>query len=911
MLSTAVAQNAAVKSPDDDQAELQEIVVTGSLIPTKQINTFTPVETITAEDIQAKGFADVAEALQRLSISTGAVYGAQAVGSYTQGAKVTSFFGLDPSYTKYLFNGLPFANYPELYNGTESFVSIAGIPTVLVDHIDILPGGQSSIYGSDAIAGVVNVVMKTHMDGLMIDGRYGGYDDGGGTDRRFTIGDGFSLGNFSIVGGLQYEKSDPIWAYQRHLTQQYYNQGSTPQTAEHDYAVIGTFGQNGNQAYFEDPAGCANVAFEWSHTEHLATQPTFGQYCGTVYDGAFTLQNGDEQTQIYLHSTLDINDDLQIYGETLFSHDLTRLSLGPQGYFSGNDPGSPFAYYEDPRLGQDTLNLQHSFSPEEAGGLDNTFNRDTNQSLRGTLGVKGLFGSGWHWLADMSWSDNKLTEATHLFFTQPIESFFSKIYGPQLGFDPNLQAYLYEPNYAAFYQPITPAQYASFSGYATSYSYTEESFARAQLTNSELFALPGGKAGVALQVEGGDQRWNYVPDPRYLDNGTFGYGANSGSGHRSHYAITGEAELPLLSVLKADLSGRYDDYLVEGANVDKATYNVNLEYQPIRQILFRGRYGTAFKAPTLADEFQGVSGTAANLTDYYTCYKAGYTPATIGNCPEFGEFIFGTTSGNKNLQPISATVWDLGTIISPIDKLSVTADFIRYEIRNEVAAIDANKLLETEAACRLGQLNIDSPSCVTALADVTRNASGALISVYTPKANVAKEDLSTLVLGAGEEWDARALGRFALRLSYTDVLQHFYEQFPGDPFINDLNNPFYSTQFKTKANLTVTWTRGPVSVTSYVERYGKTPNYVAQEIPDGYGLPGAGDVAPWVLVDFSVRYRPVPSLALSLSLNNAFNAMPPADHSQPGEAIAPYSTQNYNVYGREFFLQATYTPGRK
>jgi outer membrane receptor for ferrienterochelin and colicin len=125
MLSTAVAQNAAVKSPDDDQAELQEIVVTGSLIPTKQINTFTPVETITAEDIQAKGFADVAEALQRLSISTGAVYGAQAVGSYTQGATVKSFFGLDPSYTKYLFNGLPFANYPELYNGTVTMMAAA------------------------------------------------------------------------------------------------------------------------------------------------------------------------------------------------------------------------------------------------------------------------------------------------------------------------------------------------------------------------------------------------------------------------------------------------------------------------------------------------------------------------------------------------------------------------------------------------------------------------------------------------------------------------------------------------------------------------------------------------------------------------------------------------------------------
>ena len=195
-----------------------------------------------------------------------------------------------------------------------------------------------------------------------------------------------------------------------------------------------------------------------------------------------------------------------------------------------------------------------------------------------------------------------------------------------------------------------------------------------------------------------------------------------------------------------------------------------------------------------------MSGYYESLTDYYTCYKNGYTPATVGNCPQFQESVFGSTSGNTKLQPITAKVWDLGTIITPVDKLSLTVDFIRYQIQNEVASADANKLLETEAACREGTLNISSPTCVAALADVTRDSSGALISVYTPKQNVSKENLTTLVAELAYSFDLGGIGQIGLDASWTDMLQHYFQQFPGDPLLNYLDDPFYSTEFKTKAN---------------------------------------------------------------------------------------------------------------
>jgi iron complex outermembrane recepter protein len=896
----------------DTDSNLQEVVVTGSLIPTTQQQTFTPVITITSEDIQAKGFTDVAEALQRLSYATGSIQNGQYSGGFTQGAKVVSFFGLDVAYTKYLINGLPIADYPALYNGSESFVSISGIPTVLIDHIDILPGGQSSIYGSDAIAGVVNVVMKTHMDGPMIDARYGFYDDGGGADRRIAIADGFTLGNFNLVGGLQYENSNPIWGYQRDLTQQFYTQGATPATAERDYLIYGVFGQaNGNTYYFEDPANCANVTSQWNNTVRLSMRPDHGTYCGTQYDGAYTNLNGDEQVQLYGHATFDINDNLQIYGDTLISHDVVRLSIGPNFIASDEDSTSPLGYYEDPRLGPDYLNFQRGFSPEEAGGLNNTLNKNTNNSVRGTLGIKGDIGANWKWLADATWTDNKLTELTHVFMTAPTEAYLSGIYGPQLGFDPNLGTYEYEPNYGNFYQTVSPALYNSINKVLASYSYTEESMLRAQVTNTNLFTLPGGNAGMALQAEGGDQGWNYAPDPNYLDGGAYGYTATAGSGHRSRYAGTVETSLPLFKMLKADLSGRYDDYRVEGDNVSKFTYNISLEFQPIQQILVRGRFGTAFKAPTLADQFQGVSGFYEGLTDYLTCYKSGYTTATIGNCPQFGESVFGTTSGNTKLAPITAKIWDLGLVLTPVESLSLNGDYIRYSISDEIASADANKLLETDAACELGQLSITSPTCVAALADVTRDSSGSLVSVYTPKQNVSRENLGVMILGADYKYRLGRYGVLDANISYTDTLLHTYQQFPGDAFINDLNDPFYSTEFKTKANAELTWTLEPVSITAYVERYGESPNYISEEVPEGYTQPGAGNVGAWTLADFSVRYRPVKTLEVSVAINNAFNTMPPADHSQPGITNQPYNEFNYNVYGREFFLQLTYKPLKK
>lgn len=896
------------------ETELKEVVVTGSLIPQTDVSIQTPVTVISNEDIQARGFADIAEALQRSSFSTGSIQNGQFAG-FTQAAKVTSLFGLDVSFTKYLIDGRPIADYPALYNGSENFVSISGIPTVLVDHIDTLPGAQSSIYGSDAIAGVVNVVMKKNLDGPVVDARYGWTADGGGNDRRFAIGDGFTIGNFNVVIGGQYENLSPIWGYQRPLTSQYFTQGTTPQTAERDYLVLGLFGQpNGDLYYFPDPNNCANTTEGFGGSERLYTRQNRGSYCGTTRSGFYTVANGDESTQGYLHATYDVTDTLQIFVESLVNHDVSKFNVGQLFYGSSVDATSPFYYYEDPNLdainvnnggAPDYYNVQHIFSPEESGGRDKNDDKDTNDSIRATLGVQGDFLSSWKYIADFTYTRNKLTERTSLLFAPQVESFFANIFGPQLGVGP-LGDFEYTPNYAKFYTALTPAQYDSFFGQINSYSQTEESFARAQLTTTDLFPLPGGNAGLAVELDGGDQGWFYNPSPDYFNGNAFGYTATAGSGHRSRYASTVELLMPIISMVSMNLSGRYDDYRVAGQNVDKFTYNFGVQFKPIEQFLLRGRYGTAFKAPTLADEFQGPSGFFLGVTDYYTCAKEGFTGTNIGNCPQFGESVFGVQQGNTKLQPITAKVWDLGFVATPITKLTFTADFIHWSISNEIADQSADKLSQTDAACLLGQLDVNSPTCQAAIAQVQRGSGGQILQILTPKQNVAQENLGAVQLGLDYKFYAGVIGEFEVEGEYTDLMSHNFQQFAGDPIINLLDSPFYSTEFKTKGNLALTWTRNPVSATIYVERYGKTPNSVASNNPTQYATPGAADVGAWTLANASVSYKPLHDLYLTFAINNLFNTGPPVDHSEPGTSNAPYDIFNYNVYGRTYFITASY-----
>lgn len=918
-------QNDSPVDPDADRAKarkLETITVTGSLIPQSEIETATPITTITAADLKARGFTTVAEALQQSSFATGSVQGSQFAAGFTPTAQTLSMFGLPVGFVKYLIDGRPMGNFPGLYNGTDVFNNLSGIPADLVERIEILPGGQSSLYGSDAIAGVVNIILKKHLaDGPVLDARFGWHSQGGGASRRISLADNFEVGRLNILVGGQFESTQPIWRRDRDLTAHYNTHGTTPAVAFPNYDVIGYY----SGWLMLDPRNCADVANQWYGTVGVHTRPQ-GDYCGTPNGpGYATLTSDNKQANLYTHATFDVNDNVQLFGDLLYTYQEQKYTNGAGYLWWGSNvvtASEGGGYFWDPRM-QDYMQVYRYFAPEEIGGFKSVMNKDTENSYMLTLGAKGTFGqSNWDYELSFTHSDDKLRSRQFQKFTQPVEDYFARVMGPQMGYYYGYP--VFEPDYAALYQPISNADFRAFTGYTTDNAKTWDNLVRAQLTNASLFSLPGGDAGVAVVLEGGNEGWDSVPDPRLLQDIDFqgrqepyvwGWSALPGAGHRSRYATTAEFRLPVLTGLTLDVSGRYDSYKVATSRVSHKTYNLGLEYRPFETLLLRGRYGTAFKVPTLSDEFQRPSGRYGSVTDYLNCGRLGFSGSTLANCPSpYDSVNFeGETSGDPSLQPITAKVWTYGLVWSPTPKLSFNVDYLHWDVSNEVALVSADQLSNTQYLCDIGTLNMNSTTCSKAFELITRgpgqgNLLGPITHISMPKQNVANEKVNALTAGANYVQDIGRFGRLTLNLSYSDMFKHTYQDYPTDDPVDLLRHPGWSTEFKSKASGSLTWSNERWSATLYGNRYGRTPNYLASSL-DNYTSEGTGKLSPWMLYNASVTFNATKKLGLSFMVNNLFNKMPPMDRSYSGSTSTPYNTDNYNVYGRAMYVEANYRFG--
>ena len=917
LAGNVLAQDAGQDQGAPRATELDKVVVTGSLIPQTQKETFTPVTIISAEDIKARGFNSVSDVLQQSSFATGGIQGSQTSASFTQGAETVSLFGLSASYVKYLIDGRPMANYPALYNGSDVFNNISGIPVELVERIEILPGGQSSLYGSDAIAGVVNIILKKNIDGAILSGRFGGYDEGGGRSGRISFADSVSAvdDKLNIVFGIQAEKSDPVWGYQRDLTSQFNTNGynGAPQLASRDWLVYSPF----TSYKFLDPANCANVSGGFDGSVEMQTRPGFGDenYCGSMTTPGYrTLKNSKEGVQLYTHATWDFNDLAQGYADVLLSHEKVKYHVGSNYTWWGTSV--KWGYFYDPEL-DDFLNLQRAFTPEDMGGWENSMQENKSTSYAVTVGVNGTLSEDSNWDYDISLSRThyKLDEIDLARLADPINDYFQEhVLGPQLGLDPYYGAYpVFQPDYAAFYTLMSPSDFYSFMGKTVSRSSTFDNMIRAQFTNGSLFSLPGGDAGAAIAVEAGTQGWTYTPDPRLLNGEIWGTTAVSGGGKRSRYAMTGELRLPVLEPLTITASARYDGFRAAGREISKPTYALGVEYRPIESLLFRGKYGTAFKAPTLADQFQGLSGFYSTTTDYYNCGLLGFDPGEVDLCPaRFSDLqYFGQQSGNPDLKPINAKVWSYGVVWAPTAKFSVSADYHHWDIRDEVRLQSVDQLMRDEAACRTGGLDINSGTCQAAISQITRGSAGTVQSIEVKKINIAKQTLDAVTVDMNYRQELGAFGTLGLSGSWTRNLEHLLQDYPTDPVVDALNDPYWSTDPKYKANASVSWNKARWTTTLYANYIGPTPNYRATLDPDGYAFAGAGRLGSYTTANASVNFDVTEDLKLSFLVNNLANRMPDMDvRSYPGNSGEPYNSSNFNLLGRAYYVEAKWNFGK-
>lgn len=903
------------KANSKKATKLQTVTVTGSLIPQTQIETATPVIQITSEDIKRRGFANVAEALQALPQATGAVQGAQYSGGFTQGAQTLSLLGLDPGFTLYLIDGKPMADYPLLYNGSGNFVDISSVPMAMVDHIDIVPGNQSAIYGSSAIAGVVNIVLKKHVEGTTLDLRGGGFSEGGGGSQRLQLTGGHDWDKAHLMYSVELNNQQPIYRYQRRWFDSNNDRpGLKPGETRPalDYLLVDLFYDQIGTDQFLVPGGkasCDRVAAGFDGTTVYGNDAAGrGHFCGSPNSPAYsTIMNGAKSGTGYVNFSYDFNANTKLYANVLYDVRKTDYYVG-SGYTwwgSSQDLGPIYANNVDNGSADDGpgtfVQTQYTIDTS-AAGIGNIANeKDLNRSYVANLGLRGNFGdSDWGYDAYYHRSDSVVTTRQLHLVADKVDQYFL---GDPTGVDPVFGVYpAYNLNLDRFYSIMSPATYRSLSEQIRTRSHTYTQEVTGTVTNTNLFELPGGPAGLALLAQYGDQKWENPTDPRLIDGYFWGLTGTQGSGKRDRYAVAAEINLPVTSWLTATASARYDTYKASGREDSKVTYKAGLEWRPLDSLLVRGTYATAFRAPDMAGLYQGDSGFYTNVVDYYRCREALGDGFDVDTCPYNDEQVQGTQRGNLELKNITAKSWTGGIVWSPSASFSVHADYYHIKISNEVSQRSVDGILSKEADCRIGHttggsaVDINSPSCQDVLALVDRSIDpndplrSGIAVVHTYPINVSDETVKGVTAGLQYRWDAGRVGQFVFGADYNTTLAHTYKQYPGDPTQNLLTYKQFPREFKHRESASVTWSKGPWSTTLYGLRRGPSLNYKQN-----------GTVGAWTTYNLSVQFQINSEVNLALISNNVLNKRPPRDSTYT--AYPFYNGFNYDGYGRSIMAE--------
>jgi len=859
--NAAMAQDTTSKASTTDTAaeegksatDLDKIVVTGSRIARDTFNSVSPVQVITREETTLAGFNSTTGLLQSTGVTGGAAQINNAFGGFVTdggpGANTISLRGLGPSRTLVLLNGRRVA--PAGSRGSVGSADLNVLPNSLIDHVEVLKDGASSIYGSDAVAGVINIVTRKKVDDLNVEAQYNTTEDGGGDEARYSVSWGRTGDTFDFSGSYEHYDRNELTLGDRDWTKcniDYrgnglgggWGSGDTidPLTGKPKcYPITGT-GSNGvtintigtNTQTGVGAAGSRGTSFNRWRPNSAVTTGLVG------FEGV----GGGQTTNTNIRDTFDprmLNRSLisPVQIDTLFlqgSKDINALG-GAAVYFEllGNQRQSSQTSFR--QLSLDYIKGSPLIPANLAGS---TFSGPVNTSGGRNVGVRAFIGFGndessqevdfWKSTAGLrgdffftDWTyDGSISHATSdAKYTQ--QSFLTDRLAQSLdvvvsgtGFAcvnpangcvaaPRLNSATIggqlPQNWVDFvFRPVTGT---------TKY---EESTANFNVAGP-LFDMPAGAVRSAFGLEYRHAKIDDTPSLDSQNNNLYNLTSSAITrGTDSVWEAYGEMEFPLLSGVKGaeelsvNLSGRYTDYQSYGSDT---TYKIGALWTPISWFSLRASYGTSYRAPALFEQFLGAtSGFLSNTID--PCNNYGTDPNSINarNCaseglaPNFNatSSVAVITAGGAEAGLEAETSKNLttGIVLQPElasgwGDLSFAADYFKIEVNNGVARAGASNIL---------QLCYDDPQFRSGggfcrLVD-PRNPTSQALTVHDSYVNLATE----FVRG----WDftlrySRDVGPGTLRA--TTQLTHFLEQssklFPEDPLddVNgSLNNPAYA-----------------------------------------------------------------------------------------------------------------------
>ena len=900
LLAGAVASSSAFAQ--EQATNLDRITVTGSNIPRTNTETPSPVQVVSRQEIDRSGKTTLAEYLQTITADGAGSIPKTFGNGFAGGGAGISLRGLGAGSTLVLLNGRRMATYGLADDGQKVFTDLSTIPLDAVERVEVLKDGASAIYGSDAIAGVVNIILRTDFEGAILRASYGLSGDSDGDTKKATLTAGtgdLSKDGWNAFFSLDVGKSDAIKISDR-KNRKWIGTGDTRQWgydatdaqflggAYLSGRTNGGVGPNGSVFNNDAPSphlvalpGCANLSTIPGQTEASSAAQ------GCLWDPAQQYRDltpEEKYINVFGRATFAFGEGGEIYTEigyskkeTIFSNTPSSVSGGwgfpggPRNASSGDGATMLYAGHPDNPLPY-AARLRYSAWDVGPRVTDNT-----NEFNRFLVGAKGNWG-------DWSYDTAYLHSGTDLVNKRTgflrYSSVLCALGNPncaggtwRIGDNANL-------NSQALYDYISPTISARAKSSLDMFDFT---------VSRSLADLKGGPLGLAIGTEWRKTSNSLTPQT-YTDQGDIiGLGYSAYDGTQNVYAGYVELSAPVLEQLELSGAVRYDKY---ESGEGKATPKLGVKWTPADWIALRASYAEGFRAPNPAENGDGGLAAFSNARDPVRCAISAdeCTPRSIAII----------TRPNKDLKPEESKSYSVGLVLQPTSTTSMTVDAWQIKRTNEI--VQGN----TAAAILAGNVLRDSNN----IGGVPN--SGSILAVNTGYVNASSSRVRGIDTDIRQTFDMGP-GQLELDLQWSHILK--FERTEGGETVDyagthgncDVTNCIGTP--KDKINFGTTWKQGAWSVSGVANYISKMDNTDKRggDYQAFYedGTP-VTKISSFTTFDLSGRWNITDAFELNASVANVFDRIAPLDPTT-------YGGVNYNpmhfsgALGRYFTVGAKYT----
>jgi iron complex outermembrane receptor protein len=903
---TATVTEALAQAPDI------RVDVTGSSIRRVEAEGALPVTIVTREEIAKIGAVNTEQLLQTVSaINTlQATQLATGAGLSTYGQASISMRGLGSYRTLVLVNGRRLAPFA---GDDGASVNVNSIPISAIERVEVLRDGASAVYGSDAIAGVVNFILTKDYTGAEVGVTYGAptrSGDGENVEAHVVAGWGnLDKDRFNITVSGSYQKEEALWANQR------------------------SFAKTGNQFPWlvSGATGQGNIegAYDPSKPDSTAPFPGFGSSPATGYGNPLAAQNRCEDINMFLNPTptvasggkpggypfcafdsaaflnllpereaynfsgnfvFKLTNDIQFFADALYAKQTVtnqiqpspvrrsfyqsdslfdELGIAPVSLLFPSNPNYKIAADYLNSIGQGAIVGQPLAITGRVFDFGLRGTEDEAEQWRGVAGLRGNWMKQ-DWEVAYTHNENKVEGKT-------ISGYFSQTEYAKVLANTNT----WNP-WSLTQDPALNAAFAAANYVGPTLNSKAKSDAVDAKISGDVLQLPAGAMSYAAGYQWRKEGINAQPSAALGTGDIAGLGGATPplDKDRKVNAVFGEILVPIIKDLEGNAAIRYDDYSDVGSTTN---YFLNLRWQPVRQLLLRTAYGTGFRAPTLLDLYQPqVFGSTEQFTDPLS----GQTNLQVN----------GFSGGNPNLKPETSEQWSLGFVWQPVRQFSFGVDWWQVKLDDIISTPSAQEVVtgfRNGDATYANSVRLDASGEIESLDTFTVNAGKAKVEGYDINANY-RDSFPWGEVGVSfqgtyvDKYDQTSPGGVVFHKVATIVDEN------GDPVIGATDTGGVVLRWKHVLQATYGYRDWAFTLT---QNYYSGYETAAQQITGNRNF-----VSAQALYDLNIAYTGIKNLRLAIGVKNLFDKDPPpyvpvANQFQAGYDVSLYDPRSRFVYG--------------